>query len=76
LERIDSQLTFTYDGGLFKADGHFLCLLDVYANAGYETVVLLDTYQNPININVQEVKHQATESHQYALNAYKKNMMN
>jgi len=72
LERVNSQLTFTHADGQFKADEHFLCLLDVYANAGYETIVILDEYQNPIEINVQEIKHKAIESHQYALNAYKK----
>lgn len=70
LERIDSQLVFTHNGGLFKATPTLLSLLDVYINAGYDTIIILDEYQNPISVAVLDCKHEAMESHQYAMNAY------
>lgn len=70
LERLESQLTFTFEGGLFKATPLLLATLDTYANAEYLNVILLDEYKNPIEANVQSIRSYARQAHQFALNAY------
>ena len=72
LERVDSQLAFTYKGGLFKATPYLLAEI-----AGYltmynvdEQIVMMDEYQNPTVITLGVFRTMALEARQYALNAY------
>jgi hypothetical protein len=51
LERLDAQLTFAYAGGLFKASHELLAVLNTYDKQGYDTIYLLDEYDNPIRIS-------------------------
>ena len=73
LERVDAQLTFTYEGGLFKATP--LLLAEIYSlRAIYdpeESVIILDEYNNPILANLNMIQVLAIEARQFALNAYR-----
>jgi len=72
LERVDSQLTFTYNGGLFKATPYLLaeiaCYLTMYNVE--EQLVMLDEYQNPILITLGVFRTISLEARQYAMNTY------
>ena len=71
LERMDNQLTFAYDGGLFKASNDLLAVLHSYQTAGWQEIVVLDVYQNPIKIkNVDLFTTMVRECIQAQLNEY------
>lgn len=73
LERVDAQITFTHNGGLFKATPYLLAeiagYLTMYNND--DLVVMLDEYENPIELYLGVFRTLAIEAHQYALNSYK-----
>ncbi len=68
LERIDSQLVFPYEGGMFKATPELLCLCEIYKKE--PTIVLMDEYRNPILCDPVQLMEHAASCHQYAMNAY------
>jgi len=72
LERVDSQLTFTYGGGLFKATPPLLaeisCYLTIY-NVDDE-VVMIDEYSNPVKVTLGVFRTFALEARTFALNSY------
>ena len=73
LERVDAHLTFTYEGGLFKATPQLLAeifvLLTMYDVE--ESVVMIDEYKNPILVNIGAFRTVAMEARQFALNSYR-----
>ena len=73
LERVEAQLTFVHEGGLFKATpallAEIVCLRAVFDPA--DSVVLLDEYQNPIITCLDTIQVLALEARQTALNAYR-----
>ena len=73
LERIESQLTFTYGGGLFKATPYLLAEIAGYLSIYNvdDTVVMLDEYENPIEVTLGVFRTFAMEARQYAMNSYK-----
>jgi len=74
LERVDSQLLITHNGGLFKATPSLITFLSTFlldhGPASSLPLVLLDEYDNPIIVNPIELKSKAWEANQFALNAY------
>ena len=72
LERVDSQLTFTYGGGLFKATPDLLAEISCYLTSYNvdDQVVMLDEYRNPILVTLGVFRSFALESRSFALNAY------
>jgi len=71
LERVDSQLTFTFNGGLFKATPEFIAGLKAFQPRGADgAIVILDEYKNPISVGLVLITKLAQEANQYALNAY------
>ena len=73
LERVNSQLTFTYNNGLFKATPNLLAQIAGFQQAlpyAGTTLVMLDEYDNPIEVKLSELQKVALEANQYALNAY------
>jgi len=76
LERVDSQLLITHNGGLFKANTGLITFLSTFLLDHGPTsslpLVLLDEYENPIEVNPIELKAQAWQANQFALNAYLK----
>lgn len=78
LERVDAHSTFTFAGGLFKANAVLLAII-VGLTEPFEHfpttvsgryVVLLDSFDNPIRVNLVEFRTAALEANQYAMNAY------
>jgi len=77
-EKIQTDLHFTYNGGLFKATQELIAF--VYAWSGTEEfwpwdhgnpIFLEDTYGNPIRIdNRQEFYQRACEHYQQAMNTW------
>lgn len=70
LERVDSQLMFTYNGGLFKADPTLIAYVRGLQSDVNETACILDEYNNPIKIKTPHFINEAIVANQYALNAY------
>ena len=74
LERVESQLTFAYEGGFFKATPLLLAeisaLLTIYDVE--EAVIMLDEYDNPILVPLGSMRTIAMEARQFALNSYRK----
>ena len=77
-EKIDSKLTYGYNGGLFKIDQTLLCFVNMLESTGRtENIVLIDSNDNPILIeNLSEFKDEIldryfTSSNEY-YNEYKK----
>lgn len=71
LERVDAHITFTYNGGLFKATPGFIAGIQAFQpRAAGETLVMLDEYKNPIEVDLIQLKQLAIEWNQYAMNAY------
>lgn len=66
-EKIQTDLHFTYNGGLFKATPELIAFLNCYNL--YE-MVIEDTYQNPIQVNREEVLDLARQHYQMAMNAW------
>ena len=71
LERVDSQLMFTYNGGLFKANPTLIAYVRGLQSSITESVCILDEYNNPIQIMTPQFINEAIVANQYALNAYK-----
>ena len=70
LERVDSQLTFTWGGGLFKATPELIAYITGLFRITTGKAVILDEYKNPIQINIQPFLDEAAAVNQYALNSY------
>ena len=70
LERVEAQLTFPYNGGLFKATPELMAVLALYTKDSVVDLVLLDEYQTPIRVVISELTRKVLEAHQFALNAY------
>ena len=55
-EKIDAQLTYGYNGGIFKIDRSLIAFVQMFVDQGrVENVPLIDDNQNPIMIENLEV---------------------
>jgi ABC-type arginine transport system permease subunit len=73
LERVDSQLVFNLNGGLFKATPELMSIINFYYHDQTElmqTIVILDEYNNPISVVLDVIRDLIMQRHQFALNAY------
>ena len=66
-EKIQSDLHFAYNGGLFKATQELIGFLNAWDS---EEIFVEDTYQNPIKVNRQELLTLAMQHYQMAINAW------
>jgi hypothetical protein len=66
-EKIQTDLHFACNGGLFKATPELIAFLNCYDL--YE-MVIEDTYQNPIRVNREELLELARQHYQMAMNAW------
>jgi hypothetical protein len=69
LERVESELTFTHNGGAFKATPELMAVANFYFSREND-IVLLDDYGTPILVNLEHLREQISTFHQFALNAY------
>ena len=66
-EKIQTDLHFTYNGGLFKASQELIGFLNAWTS---EEVFVEDTYQNPIQANRIELLELTKQHYQTAMNAW------
>lgn len=66
-EKIQTDLHFVYNGGMFKAAPELIGFINAWST---ETLYLEDTYQNPIQVNRDEFLSLCKEHYQTAMNAW------
>lgn len=66
-EKIQSDLHFPYNGGLFKATPNLIAFLNCWE---CDEIVIEDTYQNPIKINRTELLTLCQQQYQTAMNSW------
>ena len=71
LERVDAHITFTWNGGLFKATPALIAYITGLINYTSDTVIILDEYKNPIRIKIEPFLIDVVATNQYALNTYR-----
>lgn len=68
-EKIQTDLHFTYNGGLFKADPSIYSFVSLW-QGDINQLYLEDVYGNPIKVNQQEFIKLCTKHYQTAMNAW------
>ena len=66
-EKIEGDLHFPYNGGLFKATQELVAFLNAWDS---DELVLEDTYQNPIKVSRLEFLTLCKQHYQIAMNAW------
>jgi hypothetical protein len=66
-EKIQTDLHFAYNGGLFKATQELIGFINAWDT---ETLYLEDTYQNPIEVIRNEFLSLCQQHYQTAMNAW------
>jgi hypothetical protein len=66
-EKIQTDLHFAYNGGLFKASQELIAFLNAWTD---NEIFLEDTYHNPIKVNRQELLTLAQQHYQTAMNSW------
>lgn len=66
-EKIQTDLHFTYNGGLFKATQELMAFVATYR---YTTMYIEDTYSNPIEVNRDEFRTICEEHYQQVMNTW------
>lgn len=66
-EKIQTDLHFAYNGGLFKSSPELISFLACWTS---DEVFIEDTYQNPIKVNRQEFLELCTQHYQTAMNSW------
>ena len=66
-EKIQTDLHFAYNGGLFKATPELIGFISVW---DAETLYLEDTYQNPIEVNREEMLSLCKSHYQMVMNTW------
>lgn len=67
-EKYQAKMLFAYAGGMWRAGPELLTLLQ--AVSSHSNVVILDIYDNPINVDTQELQKLAIERWQEQMNAW------
>lgn len=66
-EKVQTDLHFAYNSGLFKASPELIAFLNSWTE---EELYIEDTYQNPIKINREEFLTLCKQHYQTAMNAW------
>lgn len=66
-EKVQADLHFAYNGGLFKSSTDLISFLNSWDS---DELFLEDTYQNPIKVNRQELLALCKQHYQMAMNAW------
>lgn len=66
-EKYEAKLVFGFNGGMFKATPEMICFLSLYGN---EKIVVKDLYDNPVEIDAQELYDQMRARFQEQMNAW------
>ena len=68
--RVDSLLSYSIDGCTFTIDPGLISFVKTLSDSGLETTVLLDIYQNPIQVHVEEFLTEILSRYTEATNDY------
>jgi hypothetical protein len=66
-EKYQAKLTFGWNGGMFSATPEMITFLSLY---GDQRVVVKDLYDNPVEVNAQELCELMKSRHQEQMNAW------
>jgi hypothetical protein len=66
-EKTQTDLHFTYNGGLFKASQELIGFINAWDS---ETLYLEDTYENPIEVNRKDMLLLCKQRYQQVMNAW------
>jgi hypothetical protein len=66
-EKYQAKLTFGWNGGMFSATPEMITFLSLY---GDQRVVVKDLYDNPVEVNAQELCDLMKDRHQEQMNAW------
>jgi hypothetical protein len=67
-EKYQAKMIFAYAGGMWRAGPELLTVLNACPDR--ESAVILDLYENPIRINVDELEMAAAQRWQEQMNAW------
>jgi len=67
-EKYQAKMTFAYNGGMFTAGPELLTVLNACPDRN--TAVILDLYNNPVRINVDELELAVQQRWQEQMNAW------
>jgi len=68
--RVESLLSYSIDGGTFTIDPGLISFVKTLKDSGLETTVLLDIYNNPIQVNVDDFFTEILSRYTEATNDY------
>ena len=66
-EKYNAKLIVAEQGGLWKADQQTISFLTAFLN---EEVVLMDTFDNPVKVNRQDLKDKLCETYYRVMNEW------
>ena len=66
-EKYEAKLLVAEQGGLWKADKETISFLTAFLN---EEVVLMDTFNNPVKVNRQDLKDKLCETYYRVMNEW------
>ena len=66
-EKYEAKLLFAHQGGMFRAGADLIVLLSSF---DMDTVVILDEFNNPTEVDRQSLLQEAKQRHQEQLNAW------
>ena len=66
-EKYNAKLLVAEQGGLWKADKETISFLTAFLN---EEVVLMDTFNNPVKVNRQDLKDKLCETYYRVMNEW------
>lgn len=66
-EKYEAKLTFGWNGGMFKSSPEMISLLSLYGN---QTIVILDLYDNPTEVNAHDLLESMQTRWQEQMNAW------
>jgi len=68
--KVESLLSYSIDGGTFTIDSGLISFVKTLSDSGLETTVLLDIYNNPIQVNVESFLEEILSRYTEATNDY------
>ena len=66
-EKYQAKLSFAWNGGMFRATPEMIVFLNLY---GDQVIVVQDLYENPVQVNAQELEQAMRERLQEQMNAW------
>ena len=66
-EKYQAKLTFAYNGGMWRASPEMITFLSLY---GEEEIVVLDLYENPVQVDTKELYAQSQQRWQEQMTAW------